>query len=467
MTLKKSIYITAISFVGQFAIAQDCSCEQSLNQLQSAIEKNYAGFDDKVNVKTKKIYEKLIQKLKVEALTVENEKGCHDILKNYVAFYKDGHLNMEDFRGNLLNNLKYQALPEGNLDDYFKNIDLTKDIRGIYTSENYELAVVPDAKQKNVFVGIVVSSKNEKWKKGMIKMVLKPQKNNYYKTTFLYGDFEQTDTEAYFSGAVLDILAVSIFEKKLSPAKKQNFASKYQSVFPREDISFSFPNEKTAVLFLGSFQTSNEKVIDSLMTFHKTELEKRPNWIIDLSYNGGGGTGTYRSILPYLYTNPIKRSGSYYKLSKANVEHYKTFLEQTPNLPPMVKASFENYIKVGTEKPDSWHFEEGPTFTFDTISTNPKRIAVLTSPITASSAEIFLMDAKQSKKVTIFGSQSAGVVDYGDFTTFEIRCTKIKINIPARRSEYLNKEAFDNVGIKPDILCDPKEAMKVALQKFK
>lgn len=463
----RTIIIAILTCFSTFIVnAQDCTCLKSFNELRLAVEKNYAGIEDKVNKKTKNQYQKLLQNLKNQAIAAKDERSCYLVLKRYKDFFKDEHLYLEDILSDLKENISFQDLPSENLETYFKNIDALKDIRGIYTSENYELAVVPSLKEKNTFVAIIISSKNEKWKKGMIKMVLKPGKNNYFNATFLYGDFSKTETEAYFSGDFLDVFTGGTFQKKLNTEQKQSLKNKYQSVFPTEDISFSFPDDKTAVLFLGSFGNPYEKVIDSLMTVNKTDLEKRPNWIIDLRYNGGGGTGTYRSLLPYLYTNPIKRNGSFYWLSEANTEKYANSLIQNPNWPQKVKAAFENYVKVGKQKPNSWHFEAGPLFNFDKIEPNPKKIAILVSKKTASSGEIFLMDAKQSKKVTIFGSYSAGVVDYGDGNIFEIGCSKTKIQIPVRRSEYLNKEAFDNIGIKPDVICDPKDALKIALKHF-
>lgn len=466
MYKKFKLIILIVFFNNNFTFSQDCYCVNDLKTLKEKIEANYAGYNDKVNSKTRNQYQKLLLNLNDQAIIAKDERSCYLVLKRYKDFFKDKHLFLEDFPSDLKENISYQDLPSENLETYFKNIDTTKDIRGIYTSENYELAVLPSLKEKNTFVAIIISSKNENWKKGMIKMVLKPQKNKYYKTTFLYGDFSQTETEAYFSGTILDVFTAGMFKKKLASEQKQRYTSQYQSVFPTEDISFSFPDDKTAVLFLGSFGNQYEKVIDSLMIAHKTDLEKRPNWIIDLRYNSGGGTGTYRSILPYLYTNPIKRSGSLYWLSEENITKYESLIVQNPNWPQKVKAAFENYVKVGKQKPNSWYFEAGPTFKFDKIEPYPRKIAVLVSKETASSGEIFLMDAKQSKKVTIFGSYSAGVVDYGDGNLFEIGCKKLKIEIPVRRSEYLNKQAFDNIGIKPDVSCDPKDALKLALESF-
>jgi hypothetical protein len=448
------------------SFSQNCNCSQNFTAVQLSVEKNYAGFTDKVNTKTKAQYNSMVKQLTNEALAANNEKSCYNILKKYVQFYKDGHLQLSTLPENMVENIQYQLLPE-NVELYFKNKDITANIQGIYTSENYELAIVPHATQKNTYVGIVISSKNENWKQGMIKMVLTPVAKNYYNTIFFYGDFEKTETEAYFAGNVLDILAVGIFDKKLTADEKNKLPSNYESVFPKQDISFSFPNNHTAILFLGSFQNMYEQVIDSLMTVHKQALEKRPNWIIDLRYNGGGGTGTYKSILPYLFTNAIKRSGSYYWLSTEHIAKYETALAENPNWPQKVKNAFENYIKIGKVKPNSWHYEAGNTYTFNKIQPNPKKIMVLTSKNTASSAEIFLMDAKQSKKVTIIGSTTAGVVDYGDGNNFTIGCSKLYITIPARKSAYLKYQSFDNVGIKPNIICNAKDALQIAMQQLK
>jgi Peptidase family S41 len=439
--------------------AQNCTCTNSLNILQQKIEDNYAGFSDRVTSKSKSQYNELLIQLKRKAQKLNTGKECEALLKNYIDFFKDNHLYLENRYNTEKKDVQTKALPFDNSSTYFQQLPQPmNELCRIWKSDSYELAIVP-AQTQGYFDAVVLNSKNENWKKGMVKMRLQNIKGNFYQIDYTTGDFEAFKTKAVLSKNILDILSVGLFEKTFPAVNDMIHAADYQSVFPDSDIKFTFPNDSTAVLFLGSFGNHYEALVDSLMLAYKNELEKRPYWIVDISYNGGGGTGTYKSLLPYLNTNGIKRSGSYYRLSKENVEKLELFLSANKALPPAVKSFFSTLITEGKKKPGSWYFEPGKTFNFSKVEPNPKQIGVLVSNNTASSGEIFVMDAKQSKKVTVFGSQTHGMVDYGDGFTYTIGCDSIIVSIPTRKSEYLKYVRYENIGLSPNVKIAQDEVM--------
>ncbi|TAE13870.1 MAG: hypothetical protein EAY72_07815 [Bacteroidetes bacterium] len=447
-------------------ISQSCPCIHTFTNLQTAVEDNYAGFADKVTPKTKSIYDKLVTDLRKKASEVNTDKACYTLLKNYVAFYKDGHLQLSDLPQNSEANIQYQTLPE-NIETLVSKPQQTPSVQGIYKTDNYTLAVVPYTKRKNVYAAVTVQSSNTNWKKGMIKMLLTPQKNGYYSVEYFAADFQKYSTTGYLSGNVLEIAEFGIFEKIQPKQTNATPVDQYVSVFPSADNSITFIDSSAALLTLNNFSFGYQAALDSLLLFHKAGLEQRKNWIIDVRNNGGGSTSTYQCLLPYLFTNPIQQYGSLYRLSSGHVANFQNLLINASSLPNNVQQAVEEFVKNGTERPNQWFEKKGKIVQFDSVKNHPKKIAILTSKTTASSAEIFLMDAKQSKKVTIVGSYSAGVVDYGDGTNFSLGCSQLSILIPTRKSEYLSFQSFDNMGIRPDVLCDSKDALQVALQKLK
>ncbi len=448
----KSIFLFVLFYLTiNFAFSQDCNCGITLRNLQEKVEANYAGYDDKVNKKTSETYRKVVSVLVQRATPLNNGKDCQVILEAYIDFFKDPHLQLEDKYTSDKVSVETKQFPNENVNIYYQNLELTeKDIRGVWKNDIYELAII-NAEQPNWYEALVINSENKEWTKGMVKMRLKKVNTNLYEIKYITGDFEAFATKGYFTQNILDILSVGVFEK-VEPELDQKLDIKtYESIFPDEEIKFTFPDDSTAILFISSFRNQNEAIVDSLMKANKQDLEKRPIWIIDISYNGGGGTGTYKALLPYLNTSTIKRSGSYYRLSRENTQKFEQFLIDNPNLPPAVNSFFSKLVIIGKQKPNTWYFEKGKELTFNKIEENPKKIGVLVSEKTASSGEIFVMDAIQSKKVTVFGTQTKGVVDYGDGMTHIISCDSIKVLIPTRRSEYLKYTRYDSIGLKPDV----------------
>jgi C-terminal processing protease CtpA/Prc len=97
-------------------------------------------------------------------------------------------------------------------------------------------------------------------------------------------------------------------------------------------------------------------------------------------------------------------------------------------------------------------FDSGYYYTRDTVYHYPNRISVLVNKNTISAAELFLISAKQSKKVTVFGENTAGGGDKLDAHSFSLGCGEGVISIPTSiRIAESYKKPIDYIGIPPDI----------------
>ena len=83
--------------------------------------------------------------------------------------------------------------------------------------------------------------------------------------------------------------------------------------------------------------------------------------------------------------------------------------------------------------------------------TYPKTVSVIINEYCASSTELFLLQAKQSSKVVIFGKHSAGAVDYSDAVTMKMPCELFSLRYSTSRTNRLPAEPLDNIGIRPDV----------------
>jgi C-terminal processing protease CtpA/Prc len=88
----------------------------------------------------------------------------------------------------------------------------------------------------------------------------------------------------------------------------------------------------------------------------------------------------------------------------------------------------------------------------DTIYKYPKQVGVIINGRNASSAEQFILTAKNSSKVILFGTENtAGVLDYSNITPKELPSGEYSLWLPATRSRRLPENPIDNIGIAPDI----------------
>lgn len=434
-----------------------CACPESLAHLQELVKRNYAGYADKLTPATEAAHRTLYAQLQTQAAAISQEAACTALLERYLGFWADKHLYLTGASAAATPPTTY-PLTRAKAQAYFEaNRARLHPLEGFWSIEDaYKLAVVWDQKgPRNSFVGVVMEAQNPAWKPGMVKMTLRTTSPQHYDLLYTAGDFSTDSTQAVLSANRLDVFRYGQLRKTYPAAAKPVAAGQYKSPFPQTDVEFRFPDDSTAVLVLASFNVSNKKLIDSLLTVHQAALRARPNWVLDVRYNSGGGTSTYEGLLPYLYTGPIVRSGSQYRLSPDNVRNYEALLTQP--LPPPVQQFFTRLVAQGKAAPNPWADEPGDTLRFAAPQPTPRRVAILANRYTFSSGEILLLHARQSRKVTVFGQNSGGVVDYGDGTSHPLSCGAVQVSIPVRRSNYLRTVRYDGIGVAPDVRIPASE----------
>lgn len=69
-----------------------------------------------------------------------------------------------------------------------------------------------------------------------------------------------------------------------------------------------------------------------------------------------------------------------------------------------------------------------------------------------SAAELLVLNLRQSKKVTLFGENTRGAVDYLDYYPIRTKSGNYILTMPTSR-RYIEKNGrkLDNIGIAPDI----------------
>jgi C-terminal processing protease CtpA/Prc len=92
----------------------------------------------------------------------------------------------------------------------------------------------------------------------------------------------------------------------------------------------------------------------------------------------------------------------------------------------------------------------------------PKRVAVLVDNA-ASTGEQFLLEARQSRKVTLFGKEnSAGVLDFSNTVDMPTPSGRYRVFWATSRSLRLPGDPVDPDGIAPDIRIPADERDPVA-----
>lgn len=341
------------------------------------------------------------------------------------------------------------------------------EIEGIYHTKDtsYRVALVKTGTGVMDYKGVVLSSKNPRWKPGDVKLELKKEKGQLYRYIVYNADHAaQLDRLDFTNENALKFYG---WVKESSPSESViagNSGSGKPPVvlFDRErseqPVFFETINDSTSYIRIKSFAVRNAATIDSVMAAHVIELESRPNLIVDIRGNGGGGDISYRSLKKYMYTQPIHSIGVDFYATPENIDLFIRLVKEA-GLPAEDEREYvqmaESARKSGQQM---FNFADDLFDTLSNVLMFPKTIAILIDGKCASTAEQFLLEAVQSKKIRLYGQATQGVLDYSNVCGFKIDGIPAELNYPTTRSRRIEKGlGIDNKGIQPHRTIDFSE----------
>jgi len=241
--------------------------------------------------------------------------------------------------------------------------------------------------------------------------------------------------------------------EKVFPESKSNpEVERYYRAISAKEPYFEKLSETTALLRIPSFESSQRKITNDLINNNKEEILKTKNLIIDLRDNGGGSDNNFKILLPLLYTNPIETVGVELLSTQRNNVRVKDFITN-PNWSEEGKKWARNaYKKLAENEGRYINLEDSKeTITkFDTIYSYPKNIGIIINGQNASTTEQFLLAAKQSKKVKLFGQTTFGALDISYTYPAKSPCGDFELIYCLSKSLRIPEMTIDNKGIQPD-----------------
>ncbi|MBL4670076.1 MAG: peptidase S41 [Flavobacteriales bacterium] len=464
--MNKLIFITLL-FFPLFLFSQNCDCESNFNWVKKTFEENDAGFSYAIENKGKQVYEKhnevFIQKIK----TITKLNECTNTIYEWLTFFRSGHiaikrLNQESSQNNskelnseeIIEQYKDAENIDIDLKEFNKYLELKKEIdyEGIWISEPYKIGI---KKIKNEYVGFIIEADEIYWTKGQIKFKINSDNSSVY---FMRDHSKQVFESIKLLGNNY-IQMGFITLKRIKPKYNNNTKiDQYFKSIATEKPYFEVLNDKTTYLRIPTFRGSEKKIIDSVILANKELILKTPNLIIDIQNNGGGSDGSFKELLSILYTNPIRTVGVELLSTPLNNQRMLDFI----NNPKWgfdaeeKKWAKESYDKLNKQIGSFVNLDSTIVniTTYDTVYPLPKNIGIIINENNGSTAEQFLLAAKQSRKVKLFGTTTTGVLDISNMYFVKSPCEEFELGYSLSRSMRIPEMTIDNKGIQPDYYID-------------
>jgi hypothetical protein len=428
------------------AFSQQCDCAKEFTHIKNFMEKNYVGFNDKIKIITRTVYDKKVKQFQQMAASQSGKEKCLLITSGYLQLFKDAHVSIsaafssDAVDSGFIANREQLKLTDKKL----ASLKDSKTIEGIYYfkyDSSYKIAVIKSPTALRDYAGVLISSKWPVWKQGMVKLEAKQLSKGMMKGV-LYTRNHMPRVEWFGIG---DNTLGGDWQREGSGSAAAN-NNEYVWVSSKK------LSDKTLYIRISTFGASNGKRIDSVFKANKELLESMPNLVLDLRDNGGGADFTYGPIIPYIYTNPIKTIGLNAWSTDSTIAGWSKILLDE-DIPQSTKESLQKRIDLmKANKGKMVNIFDDDIDSSYSRQEFPKKVVILINDGCASTTEQFLFAAKQSTKVTLAGDHTEGVLDYSNVRETPFPCMPYILNYSSTRSRRIEAgQAIDNVGIKPDV----------------
>jgi hypothetical protein len=448
--------VALILFGSSNLCAQDCNCLENYDSLTETIRLNYPGFREKT-VKNPKRFKQFSDSLREEIKGQKDTYQCYLSLKAFIRYFKDPHLTINFnynvgtksriqklFASNSVNIVLKEDLPV--IPDKSLPIDGVWEIKGQGTY--YRMRIGKNS--TGHFTGVIESADSVFWFPGQVKVFVKKQEGNYYQVVYFVRDHTGVPlTVSLGENGLLNCGPYGVWQRVGGTVQTWILDSLVRaSARP----SISRLANGTAYIRLPNFGINMKDTLAAILASNPETLQSK-NLVLDLRDNGGGSTLLSNQLLKYVYDSPIESEGTTFWTSAQNLADLES-MYQRPEFAKLYKEVMKDRIARMREYPDSLVvFTEKRSSSLDTVYKNPANVYILVNKGTLSTAEIFVLQARQNKKVKIVGDFTGGAIDYTDLSLPRVLpCTLFYYQTPMTRGNHVDREILDPTGIEPDIL---------------
>lgn len=444
--------------------SKDCNCKSNFEWMKKTFEENDAGFQYIIDKKGRAAYDMHNQLISKKIKSAKTLSDCSNVMNEWLKFFRSGHIGVRPLINEPTNAQKIE-IPKFNIDiaEFKQYISEKKevDLEGIWIDKKYTSRFNRGIKKvgENYIAFKIDTVKNSI----QVEILMTPNGDSL-NTIFFSKQLgpEKIPSPKLIGANYIQFGESGVTWTRVSPIFEQNT----KDSIPKNHLKFKNPEEpflnelnpSTLYFRIPSFNINQKAAIDSILTANRDKILKTKNLIIDIRNGSGGTNNSYTELLPYLYTNPIRTLGMEFLSTKLNNQllenvmsspQFSSFDENTQ------KEISEMYEKLKNRLGEFVLVDEKVNILeLDTIYEYPKNIGIIVNHNNQSADEGFLLEAKQSKKVKVFGTSTFGAFDISNVNQIESPCGEFQFRYCMSRSIAIPDLTIDDIGIQPDYFID-------------
>jgi hypothetical protein len=463
--MKKLLAIFLLALSGSL-ISQTCTCSQSYEWLKETFEKNDAGFQYVIDKKGQADYKKHCDLFTERTKTITTNSECVDVLTDWLRYFRRGHLWLEAINNSSANETKatveattpkykdWETYPykEKEFKDYISKLKQASP-EGIWSSPPYTVGI---KKMNDEYIGFVIKADGVYWTEKQVKFKIKDDKGKWSSVYYLRDHSVSDATSASMPGNNYLSVGPTLFKRVLPVFTPDVALDRYFKLMETRVPVFEKLSDKTVLLRIPSFDGSQRKKIDSVIAANFKIITSTENLIIDLQNNGGGSDGSYSKLTPLIYTDPIRIVGMELLSTPLNNKRMENVLNDPEESAEDKKWARESLEKLNKNLGKFVDLDSAVVDiqTFDTVYAYPKKVGVIINGGCGSTTEQFILAAKQSKKVKLFGTTTFGSLDISNMYSVKSPWNNMELGYCLSRSYRIPDFTIDGKGLQPDYYLD-------------
>ena len=366
-------------------------------------------------------YDRQLSLLRARAAGLQGD-DCYFVLRAFLAWFGDPHLFV--FQSTRLDSaetarraatVERTDLTESRVRDYLAGRrDSLDPLEGIWFDGRMRVAIVPRGEGMSELIAVVLTSDTTLWPVGAVRAWFSRGSSSHYEGEIWERNFARRRVQATLHKRVLLRLSPGIWGKEfpLAPAD----SGLVDPVDPHR--ATLLVRGKTLVLSIPSHDPAYRRALDSLIDRHAVVLRRSERLIVDLRGNEGGSSATTTKLMPYIASTrqrppPLPDKPAMMLSSDDQIAYVqRTFVSGRDTLPATrrllnrLRANRGRLVRLE----ESRHRQ--PSAQPSSIVRGPARVGIIVDRGTVSAAEAFLVRAMRSTRVTVFGENTAGALDY-------------------------------------------------------
>lgn len=413
---------------------------------------NDAGFPYVLKTKGEAAYDKHTASIRDRISNCQTEREYVDLLNEWLYFFRKGHIGIskketdvlsaleKDSVRNSRKNLERVDLDRAAFDRYLKeNAGKLDPVEGVWKSRyNKSFGIIRSQAETNRYKAFAIDMFDTLyWQPGQLFAELKLLDDGRYRV------FTEGDTATLkWAGGAHQILRSS-WRNDWVKVEPRSACSTKDSLY-KEVAAGTIPfvkrlDAKTLYMRLPSFQVNCKRDIDRMLAQNDKRIRSTPILIIDIRNGTGGSDASWQGLLPYFYTQPIRHPGLRFRAGPSNMERVLKSGNQA--MADQMKANMGGFVDV-----------KGDTYTVKGLTPTafPQKIAIICNHRNASSDESLLFEAKQSFKVKVFGTSTAGMLDFSNLNLVDFPNQPYVLWLAMSETKGFEKYSVDAAGMHPD-----------------